>query len=457
MEKLWSGRQLNQLNKAADDFNTSIHIDSKMYIQDIKGSIAHAKMLGKQNIISSKDKEAIILGLENILQEIMNGTLAIDTKAEDIHSFIETELTSRIGDSGKKLHTARSRNDQVALDIRMYLKEEINIIISLIKDLLTVLADKASDNSETVMPGYTHLQRAQPITFGHHLMAYAMMFTRDIERLTDCSNRMNKSPLGSGALAGTTHPINREFAANELGFDAITLNSIDGVSDRDFCIELNSALAIVMMHLSRFCEEIILWCSKEYSFIELDDSFTTGSSIMPQKKNPDIAELIRGKTGRVYGNLMGILTILKALPLAYNKDMQEDKENVFDSVDTVKACITVFTPMINIIRVNESNMYRAAGGGYINATDLADYLAKKGIPFRSAYKITGAIVAYCIAQNKSLEEMNLSEYKNFSEDFEKDLYQAIDLKECVNKRTSTGGPSNKSLNIQIKYVREVCK
>ena len=454
MAKMWEGRFSKALDQQADDFNSSIHFDCRMFRQDIKGSMAHAAMLADQGIIPAADVDIIIAELEKILADLESGKLAIDMAAEDIHMFVEAELTKRIGDVGKKLHTARSRNDQVALDIRLYLKEEAADIVEMLKGLLADILCQAEQHKNTIMPGYTHLQRAQPITFAHHLLAYAMMFSRDIGRIEDAVKRMNYSPLGSCALAGTTYPTNREMVAEKLGFDGITLNSIDGVSDRDFCVELLSAFATVMMHLSRFSEEVILWASWEFKFIELDDSYTTGSSIMPQKKNPDIAELVRGKTGRVYGDLMGMLTVLKGLPLAYNKDMQEDKESIFDAIDTVKQCLTVFPPMIRTMKALPENMLRAAQKGFINATDLADYLTKKGEPFRSAYKTTGQIVAYCIANNKVLEEMTLAEYKEFDDQFEQDVFEAIDLKRCVESRISAGGTNQASADEQIKYIKQ---
>ncbi len=451
---MWAGRFEKALDKTADDFNSSVHFDCRMYKQDIEGSMAHAAMLSKQGIISSDDAEAIISELGAILEDIDSGALAIDLGAEDIHMFVEAELTKRIGDVGKRLHTARSRNDQVATDIRLYLRDEAGEIIALIKELIIAVAYKAEENKSAICPGYTHLQRAQPISFAHHLLAYAMMFTRDISRIKDAVKRMNVSPIGSCALAGTTYDTDRYFEAEKLGFDGICQNSIDGVSDRDFCIELLAAFATVMMHLSRFSEEIILWSSWEFHYIELDDSYTTGSSIMPQKKNPDIAELVRGKTGRVYGDLMGILTVLKGLPLAYNKDMQEDKESIFDGVDTVKKCLEVFPPMIKTAKVCRENMLAAAKEGFINATDLADYLTKKGLPFRSAYKAVGEIVGYCVKNSKVLEELSIEEYKAFSEMFEEDLYEAIDLKNCVESRISAGGTGSASIDAQLVYVKE---
>ena len=452
MEKMWAGRFAKELNKEADDFNSSIHFDCKMYKQDITGSMKHATMLAMQEIITDDDCDKILAGLQSILDDLDSGALKFDMDAEDIHMFVESELTKRIGDVGKKLHTARSRNDQVAVDIRLYLRDETEEIIPLIKNLLAAMLSVAKDNKNTILPGYTHLQRAQPITFAHHLLAYAMMFIRDIGRLEDAMKRMNYSPLGSCALSGTTYNTNREFVAEQLGFDGITLNSIDGVSDRDFCVELMSAFATIMMHLSRFSEEIILWSSWEFKFIELDDSFTTGSSIMPQKKNPDMAELVRGKTGRVYGDLFTMLTVLKGIPLAYNKDMQEDKECIFDSIATVKQCLKVFAPMIETMKVIKENMYSAAQKGFINATDLADYLAKKGLPFRSAYKLVGQIVAHCIDNGLVLETMPLEDYKKYSDLFEEDLFTEISLETCVSKRISAGGTGPESVEKQIAYV-----
>ena len=454
MAKMWAGRTSGETDKLADDFNSSIRFDSRMYQQDIKGSMAHAAMLSAQKIISAEDAEKIIDGLQTILDDLQSGTLVIDENAEDIHMFVEEVLTARIGDAGKKLHTARSRNDQVALDLRMYLRDETQEIETKIKELLAVILDLAGKHTETIMPGYTHLQRAQPITFAHHLMAYAMMLCRDLDRLADGKKRMNVSPIGSCALAGTTYDTDRYLEAEKLGFDDITLNSMDGVSDRDFCVELLSDIAILMMHLSRFSEEIILWSSWEFRFIELSSEFTTGSSIMPQKKNSDMAELVRGKSGRVYGDLMALLTMLKGLPLAYNKDMQEDKEAIFDAVDTVKMCLDIFTGMIGSVQVLPENMKKAAQGGFINATDLADYLVRKGLPFRDAYKISGQIVGDCISRQLVLESYPLEDYQKHSPLFEKDVYQAIDLLTCVETRISAGGPSKDSLQKQIAYVRE---
>ncbi|MBQ8295543.1 MAG: argininosuccinate lyase [Clostridia bacterium] len=454
MEKMWAGRFLKALDKKADDFNSSIRFDCRMYAQDIKGSMAHAAMLAKQGILTEADADLIIDGLEGILKDIDAGELQFDMNAEDIHMFIEAELTKRIGDAGKRLHTARSRNDQVAVDIRLYLRDKASEVMALIRDLVNVVTDKAEENADVIAPGYTHLQRAQPISFGHHFMAYAMMLLRDIGRIEDAVKRMNYSPLGSCALAGTTYDTDRAFEAEKLGFDGITQNSIDGVSDRDFCVELISALALLMIHLSRFSEEIILWSSWEFKFIDLDDSYTTGSSIMPQKKNPDMAELVRGKTGRVYGDLMALLTTLKGLPLAYNKDMQEDKEAVFDAVDTAVMCLEVFTPMIATLKVNGDVTYKAAQKGFINATDLADYLTKKGMPFRAAYKIVGTIVAECIAKGCVLDDYPLEEYQKHSDVFAQDLYAEISLETCVGKRNSAGGASPSSVRKQVAWVRE---
>ena len=456
MAKMWEGRFTKELDKQADDFNSSLHFDCKMYKQDIKGSMAHATMLAAQKIISQSDADTIIAALQSILDDIDSGALDFSAGGEDIHMFVEAELTKRIGDTGKRLHTARSRNDQVALDIRLYLRDETNEIIALLKDLIGAIAEQAELHKSTIMPGYTHLQRAQPIAFAHQILAYAMMFTRDITRLTDALKHMNYSPLGSGALAGTTFETNREMVADALEFDGITLNSIDGVSDRDFCIELMAAYSTIMMHLSRFSEEIILWSSWEFKFIELDDSYTTGSSIMPQKKNSDMAELVRGKTGRVYGNLMATLTMLKGLPLAYNKDMQEDKEAIFDSIETVKKCLSIFAPMIATMTVKKENMYKAAQEGFINATDLADYLVRKGLPFRSAYKIVGQIVGYCIESGLVLDNMPIEKYNEFSELFDNDLYNEISLETCVEKRISAGGTGRASIEKQIEYVKSFC-
>lgn len=454
MTKLWTGRTTGQTDPLADDFNSSLYFDKRMYRQDIEGSIAHAAMLMKQKIIPKESGIKIQKELRNILSELDLGELEFDEYCEDIHMFIEQLLTSRIGEEGKMLHTARSRNDQVALDLRMYLKEECDQIISLLKEFIGVLADKSEAHKEIIMPGYTHLQRAQPIFFAHHLLAYAQMLLRDVSRLEDSKKRMNVSPIGSCALAGTTYHIDRYFEAALLGFDDISMNSLDGVSDRDFAVEMLSDLSLIMTHLSRFAEEFILWSSWEFQFIEADDQYTTGSSIMPQKKNPDMAELIRGKTGRVYGDLMSLLTVLKGLPLAYNKDMQEDKEPIFDSCDTVKMCLKVFIPMIKTMKVNKKNMHYAAQKGFINATDVADYLTKKGVPFRDAYKISGQLVALCISKDCILEELSLSEYQSYSALIKEDIYEAISLRNCVIKRISEGGTSISSIDTQIQWIRK---
>ena len=454
MAKMWAGRTSGVTDSIADDFNSSIRFDCKMYKQDITGSMAHAAMLGARNIISKKEADTLIDGLQGILDDLESGALEFDFSCEDIHMFVEQVLTQRLGDVGKKLHTARSRNDQVALDLRMYLRSEIDEITALVKDVIEAILEQAQANKAVIMPGYTHLQRAQPILFSHHLLAYAMMLLRDLDRLADCRKRLNVSPIGCCALAGTTYNTDRRFEAWKLGFHDVARNSIDGVSDRDFCLELMSCISVLMMHLSRFSEEIILWASWEFKFIELSDAYTTGSSIMPQKKNPDMAELVRGKTGRVYGDLMALLTTLKGLPLAYNKDMQEDKEAVFDAVETVKMCLKVFAPMLATMTAKPENMKKAAQGGFINATDLADYLVKKGMPFRSAYKISGQIVAQCIREGLVLETLPLSEYQKYSELFAEDLYQDIDLLTCVEKRISEGGTSVASVEAQIAYVKE---
>ena len=454
MAKMWAGRTSGVTDSIADDFNSSIHFDCKMYKQDITGSMAHAAMLGAKNIISKKEADILIDGLQGILEDLNSGALEFDYSCEDIHMFVEQVLTQRLGDVGKKLHTARSRNDQVALDLRMYLREEIDEITALVKDVIEAILEQAQANKTVIMPGYTHLQRAQPILFSHHLMAYAMMLLRDLDRLADCRKRMNVSPIGCCALAGTTYNTDRRFEAWKLGFHDVARNSIDGVSDRDFCLDLMSCISVLMMHLSRFSEEIILWASWEFKFVELSDAYTTGSSIMPQKKNPDMAELVRGKTGRVYGDLMALLTTLKGLPLAYNKDMQEDKEAVFDAVETVKMCLKVFAPMLATMTAKPENMKKAAQGGFINATDLADYLVKKGMPFRSAYKISGQIVAQCIREGLVLENLPLEEYQKHSELFAEDLYNDIDLLTCVEKRISEGGTSVSSVEAQIAYVKE---
>ncbi len=454
MEKMWAGRFLKALDEVADDFNSSIHFDKKLYKHDIEGSIAHATMLHKVGILSKDEFTLIVDGLGSILEDLESGALSFDEGAEDIHMFVEAELTKRIGDAGKKLHTARSRNDQVALDLRLYMRDEGAEVIKLLTGLVDALLYVAKANKETIMPGYTHLQRAQPITFAHHLLAYCMMFTRDITRVKDALKRMNYSPLGSSALAGTTHPIDRDFVAEQLGFDGICMNSLDGVSDRDYCVELESAFSLIMMHMSRLSEEIILWSSWEFKFIELDDAYTTGSSIMPQKKNPDMAELVRGKCGRVYGDLMATLTVLKGIPLAYNKDMQEDKEAIFDATETVKKCLEVFIPMIRTMTPIKENMYAACKRGFINATDLADYLTRRGMPFRTAYKTVGTIVAKCVSENKTLDEITIDEYREFSSLFDTDLYGEISLESCVAKRVSRGGTGYGSVDEQIAYIEE---
>ena len=453
MKKMWAGRTDGVTDKLADQLNSSIGFDKRLYVNDIEGSIAHAKMLGFKEIISAKESVKIINGLQSILADINSGALVINESAEDIHMFIEEELTNRIGETGKKLHTARSRNDQVALDMKLYLREEVDNVCALVKGLIEVVLEKATEYKDAIMPGYTHLQRAQPVTFGFHLLAYVNMLLRDIDRLKDCKKRLNYSPIGSCALAGTTYDTDREYEAELLGFDGIVENAMDGVSDRDFVVEFSSACSILMMHLSRFSEEIILWASWEFKFIELADEYTTGSSIMPQKKNPDMAELVRGKTGRVYGNLMAILTVLKGLPLAYNKDMQEDKEGFFDTVDTVKLCLEVFNPMIKTLKANRENMLLAGKKGFINATDLADYLVKKGMAFRSAYKIVGQIVKACNEQNITLDQLPIEEYKKYSELFEDDLYKEIDLETCVNKRNSKGATSVIKVEEQIESIK----
>lgn len=451
---LWGARFKKELDSQVNDFNSSIKFDSTFYKEDIQGSIAHATMLGEKNIIDKKDSEIIKQELKKIQNDIENGILQIDYSAEDIHMFIEAELTKRIGDIGKKLHTSRSRNDQVTLDLKLYLRNETDKIIEKTVQLINEFCNKAKENLETVMPGYTHMQRAQPITFAHHLMAYSEMFLRDLERLKDTRKRMNIMPLGSCALAGTTYPIDRHMVKELLDFDDVTQNSLDGVSDRDYVIELASTISTLMMHLSRISEEIILWASWEFKFIELDDAFSTGSSIMPQKKNPDITELIRGKTGRVYGDLMGLFTLMKGLPLAYNKDMQEDKEAIFDAVETAKICIDTFIPMLKTMKVIPENMKKAASKGFINATDCADYLVKKGKPFRDAYKVTGKLVSYCIDNDKILEKLSLEEYKNADELFEEDVYEAISLDNCVKKRKTIGGPAPETV---LKHIENVIK
>ena len=451
--KMWAGRFTKEVDERVNDFNSSISFDARMYRYDIEGSMAHATMLGECGIIEKHESEKIVQGLKGILADIDEGKLQFDPTAEDVHMFVEAELTKRLGDTGKRLHTARSRNDQVALDVRMILRAETKEIIELVKKLEHTILDIAEKNLTTVMPGYTHLQRAQPITFAHHLMAYANMLLRDISRLEDSYKRTNIMPLGSGALASTTYPINRQRVCDLLEFDEITQNSLDGVSDRDFCIELCSAISLLMMHLSRFSEEIILWCSWEFKFIELDDAYATGSSIMPQKKNPDVTELIRGKTGRVYGDLNTLLVMMKGLPLAYNKDMQEDKEAIFDAIDTVKLCLKTFDPMLATMRVIPENMRNAAAKGFINATDCADYLVKKGMPFRDAYKITGTLVHTCIEKGCTLETLPLEEYKKLTDNFDEDVYDAISLDTCVMQRKAAGGPAPEFVKAQIEYVR----
>ena len=453
--KLWGGRFTKSTDSFTDHFHSSISFDQRMYRQDIFGSCAHADMLGAQGIIPKEDAELIHKTLLEILEDIESGKVAFDEKAEDIHMNVETILISRIGDVGKKLHTGRSRNDQVALDIRMYVKHEIEEMKELVKELLTELNTIAKNNVDTIMPGYTHLQNAQPVTFAHHVLAYCEMFKRDYERLCDTYKRTNVMPLGSGALAATTYPLDRQAVCEALGFDSITLNSMDGVSDRDFAVELLSVLSMIMMHLSRFCEEIIIWSSQQFKFVELDDAYSTGSSIMPQKKNPDMAELIRGKTGRVYGDLMGMLTVMKGIPLAYNKDMQEDKEGVFDAIDTVKMCLPVFTRMAATMTVCKDNMYNAAKGGFMNATDAADWLVKQGVPFRDAHAIIGQLVLYCINNNKALEDLTLEEYKSVSDVFNESVYKAISLETCVNTRIVDGGPSKEYINKLIAYNDEI--
>lgn len=453
--QLWKGRFSKEIDPKTNDFNSSIKFDSRMYKEDIDGSIAHATMLCAQGIISAEDLALIVDGLNGIKSEIENGILLIDPNAEDIHTFVEGELTSRIGSAGKRLHTARSRNDQVALDIRLYLRHEVSEVYEQLTQLTDILCKKAEKYAHAVMPGYTHLQRAQPITFGHHLMAYAEMFLRDKERLSDAEKRMNFCPLGSCALAGTTYNTDREMTAKQLGFDGVMQNSLDGVSDRDFCMELASALSILMVHLSRFSEEIVLWCSWEFKFIELDDAFSTGSSIMPQKKNPDITELIRGKSGRVFGDLTTLLTVMKGLPLAYNKDMQEDKEAIFDAFDTVKMCLTAFIPMLDTMTALTDNMRKAAAGGFINATDCADFLVGKGLPFRDAYKATGELVALCIEKGETLETLPIDEYKRICDIFDEGVYEAINLDKCVNDRTSLGGPAPENVLAQVERVKKI--
>lgn len=457
--KLWGGRFTKETNQLVHNFNSSISFDQKFFRQDIQGSIAHATMLAKQGIISDKEKDLIVNGLLKILEDIENGSLEISDDYEDIHSFVEAKLIEIIGDAGKKLHTGRSRNDQVALDMKLYIREEINILDNLLKNMMTTLLEIMKENIETYMPGFTHLQNAQPVTLAHHMGAYFEMFKRDRQRLSDIKNRMNLSPLGSGALAGTTYPLDREYCAELLGFDGPTLNSMDSVSDRDYLIELLSSLSIIMMHLSRLSEEIIIWNSNEYRFIELDDAYSTGSSIMPQKKNPDIAELVRGKTGRVYGALISLLTTMKGLPLAYNKDMQEDKELTFDAIDTAKGCIALSTEMLSTMKFNNDVMEESAKKGFINATDAADYLVNKGIPFRDAHSIIGQLVLTCIDKGISLDELSLEEYKSISPVFDEDIYEAISLTTCVNKRNTIGAPGKeameKVINIYEEYLQNI--
>ena len=455
--KLWAGRLQGQVDDRLNELNASIGFDSRMYRQDIRGSMAHAKMLGASGVIPQADAEAIVSGLRNMLSDLESGALEIDMGSEDIHTFVEAELTKRIGDAGKKLHTARSRNDQVALDVRLYLADEIEQITALAKDFILAICETAKAHLETVMPGYTHLQRAQPVTLAHYLMAYAQMLLRDIDRLTDCRARTLVSPLGCGALAGTTHPINREMVAEELGMNGICMNSLDGVSDRDFVLELLSDLSIMMMHLSRFSEEICIWCSWEFGFVTLSDAFSTGSSIMPQKKNPDITELVRGKTGRVYGDLMGLLTAMKALPLAYNKDMQEDKEAAFDALDTAALSLEVLAPMLRTATFHPEKMKQAALGGFINATDAADYLAKKGVPFRDAYCVTGQLVNRCIALGTTLDKLPIEEYRALCPAFDEDVYAAIDLLNCVRGRNLPGGPAPERVREQIDWTLQKIK
>lgn len=453
MGKMWAGRTSGEINKIADDFNSSISFDSRMFRQDITGSIAHAKMLAKCGIIAENESEMLVRGLEGILADIENGKLEIDFSCEDIHMFVEQVLTERTGDVGKKLHTARSRNDQVALDLRLCLRDEIDAISEKIKAFICVISQKAEDNKNTLMPGFTHLQPAQPITFAQHMLAYAMMFLRDLDRLSDCKKRTNVSPIGSCALAGTTFPTDRRFEASLLGMNEICENSIDGVSDRDFAIELAGVCSIIMMHLSRLSEEMIMWSTAAFGFVEISDSYTTGSSIMPQKKNPDMCELARGKTGRVYGDLTSLLTMMKGISLAYDKDMQEDKERIFDAVDTVKNCLDVFIGMVDTMKVNSKRMRDAAANGFINATDLADYLASKGIPFRTAYKLVGSIVHDAIESGDTLETISLEKYQSYSKDIAEDVYDVINLDACVNRRNSEGGTSPDSVTKQLEFVK----
>ena len=461
MAQLWGGRFTKETDQLVYNFNASISFDKKLYAQDIRGSIAHVMMLAKQEILTEAEKQQIIEGLEGILNDVEKGKLEITDKYEDIHSFVEANLIDRIGDAGKKLHTGRSRNDQVALDMKLYTRDEIAQIDQLLRTLLRTILGIMQENTETIMPGFTHLQKAQPVTLAHHMGAYFEMFKRDHERMRDISKRMNTCPLGSGALAGTTYPLDRDYTAKLLGFDGPTLNSMDGVSDRDYLLELLSALSIVMMHLSRFCEEVIIWNSNEYQFVEIDDAYSTGSSIMPQKKNPDIAELVRGKTGRVYGALTSLLTTMKGIPLAYNKDMQEDKEMSFDAIDTAKGCIALFTGMLSTMQFKKDNMHASAKNGFTNATDAADYLVNHGVPFRDAHGIVGQLILYCIEKNIALDDMSLEEYKAISPVFEEDIYDAISMETCVNKRLTTGAPGKAAMEqvIQIykQYIREYDK
>ncbi len=453
-DKLWGGRFQKETDKKVDDFNSSIRFDKRMYRQDIRGSIAHASMLGRQGIIPQEDAQKIVKGLSEILEDIEAGKIEFEIDAEDIHMNIEKILTERIGEAGKRLHTGRSRNDQVALDLRMYMMDESEDIAAMLLDTLKTLVTLAEQHTETILPGYTHLQKAQPVTLAHHFMAYFEMFKRDLLRLYDCRGRMNVLVLGSGALAATTYPLDRQSVAEDLGFDAVSANSLDGVSDRDFAIEFCSCMSILMMHLSRFCEELILWSSHEFSFVEMDDAYSTGSSIMPQKKNPDVAELIRGKTGRVYGDLMGLLAVMKGLPLAYNKDMQEDKEPVFDAIDTVKLCLPVFCSMISTMKINKDNMLKGAKGGFTNATDVADYLVKKGLAFREAHSVVGQMVFYAIEHNKALDDLSMEEFKTFSPAIDEDIYRAISMDTCVNDRNIIGGPAKETVEKAIKAAKE---
>ena len=457
MTKLWGGRFLKETDRLVEDFHSSISFDQRLYKYDIKGSIAHALMLGQTGVIRPDEAGAIVRGLEEVLADIEEGRVELSVGAEDIHMNVEQLLTEKVGELGKKLHTARSRNDQVALDVRMYLKDEIDNIIALLRGLQLSLLDLAEKHLDTVMPGYTHLQRAQPVTYAHHLMAYCEMFRRDEERLADCRRRTDVMPLGAGALAGTTFPLDRDYVARQLGFAAITENSLDAVSDRDFAVEFTASASLIMVHMSRLCEEIILWSAAEFFFIELDDAYSTGSSMMPQKKNPDVAELIRGKSGRVFGHLQALLTMLKGLPLAYNKDMQEDKEALFDAVDTVKKCLIVFQPMLETIQVKKDVMAEAAQGGFTNATDLADYLVRRGMPFREAHAAAGQAVLYCLKKGLTLDRMSLEEYKEISPLVEGDVYQAIDIKNCVGARKAPGGPAPEAVAGAIVRARQRLK